>query len=141
MLYSKKSSERYQQHYLLTKSSNNVFSLSEQPNDSPFAYHNLIFSELQNIIQSNDIQKYHFNLFRALLEKTANFLGYSKWSDLLDEGESKNIVVKQLNLYSHSSLSEIEASPLMDEEKEAFKQTFEGFATKFHWRIKRDESV
>lgn len=141
VLYSEKVSEWYKQPYLLTKSSNNVFSLSEQKSDSPFAYHNLIFSELQNVIQSNDIQKYHFNLFRALLEKTANFLGYSKWSDLLDEGESKNIVVKQLNLYSHSSLSEIEASPLMDEEKEAFKQTFEDFATKFHWRIKRDESV
>lgn len=145
LFYNVLSSERLKDCHkyprLLTKSSNNVFSLGEQRGDSPFAYHNLIFTELQRIIKNNNIQKYHFNLFRALLEKTANFLGYSGWSDLLDESESKNIVVKQLNLYSHSSLSEIEASRLTDEEKEAFKHTFEGFTTKFHWRVVRDESV
>lgn len=141
VLYSEKLKDCHKYPRLLTKSSNNVFSLGEQRGDSPFAYHNLIFTELQKIIKNNNIQKYHFNLFRALLEKTANFLGYSGWSDLLDESESKNIVVKQLNLYSHSSLSEIEASRLTDEEKEAFKHTFEGFTTKFHWRVVRDESV
>ena len=68
-----------------------------QTSDSPFAYHNLIFNEIYNAIQRNDIQKYHFNLFRALLEKTANFLGYSDyWSALLDESENKKIFVKQL---------------------------------------------
>lgn len=135
ILHSEKIIECHKQPYLLTKSSNNIFSLNVQERESPFAYHNFIFTEIQKIINNNDIQKYHFNLFRALLEKTANFLGYSKWSDLLDESESKNIVVKQLNLYSHSRLSEIEASRLTDEEKEAFKHTFEGFTTKFHWRI------
>lgn len=135
ILHSEKIIECHKQPYLLTKSSNNIFSLNEQVSDSPFAYHNLIFTELRQIIQNNDIQKYHFNLFRAILEKTANFLGYSKWSDLLDEDEAKKIVVKQLNLYSHSSLSEIESKHLTAEEKSAFKETFESFTTKFHWRV------
>lgn len=134
VLHSEKTAELYKQPYILTKSSNNVLSLQSQESDSPFAYHNLIFSELKGIIQSNNIQKYHFNLFRALLEKTANFLGHSKWGDLLDENDAKKVVVKQVNLYSHGSLSDIEASPLTDEDKDAFKQAFESFASKFHWR-------
>ena len=135
ILHSEKIIECHKRPYLLTKSSNNIFSLNVQGRESPFAYHNLIFTEIQKIINNNDIQKYHFNLFRALLEKTANSLGYSKWSDLLDENEAKKIVVKQLNLYSHSSLSEIESKYITDEEKTAFKDAFEGFATKFHWNV------
>lgn len=105
----------------------------------PLAYHNLIFNEIYNAIQRNDIQKYHFNLFRALLEKTANFLGYSDyWSALLDESENKKIFVKQLNLYSHSSLSEIETSKLTSEDTEAFRATFKGFVEKFHWSCKNE---
>lgn len=58
--------------YSLSKD-NYIFNLSEQ-GDSPFAYHLSIKELINNAIDSNSIEKYHFNLFRNLLEKTSNFL-------------------------------------------------------------------
>ncbi len=136
VLHSEKTPLWQKKSFVLSKTDANELCLDKQTSDSPFAYHNLIFKEICNAIQKNDIQKYHFNLFRALLEKTANFLGYSDcWSALLDESENKKIFVKQLNLYSHSSLSDIEASKLTSEEIEAFKAIFKGFIEKFHWSV------
>lgn len=134
ILHSEKMYKCYKQNYLLLKGENNEFVLKKQEKDSPFAYHNLIVSKIHDAIIRNNVQKYHFNLFRALLEKTANFLGYSKkWSDLLDDSESKKVFVKQLHQYSHNSLSEIEAHPLSSKEIESFKVCFEAFINKFHW--------
>ena len=134
VLYNEYTPQWLKKNFILSKTDTNELIMEEQNTDSPFSYHNLIFSEIQKSIQENNIQKYHFNLFRALLEKTANFLGYAKkWSDLLDEDDNKKIFVKMLNNYSHSSYSEIEASSLQAEEVKAFKETFDAFVKKFHW--------
>ena len=136
VLHSEKTPLWHQHSHVLSKIDNGDIRLDKQSNDSPFSYHNLIFNELCSVIKDNNIQKYHFNLFRALLEKTANFLGYETWSDLLDEGDNKKVFVKILNHYSHDSLSDIETSHLQDEEINAFKEIFEGFKVKFHWSCK-----
>lgn len=62
-------------NYVLSKSETD-FHLKGQGNDSPFAYHHMIITEIKDAIKNKDIKRYHFNLFRSLLEKTANFLGY-----------------------------------------------------------------
>lgn len=134
VLHGEKTSAWHKRSHLLSKQDNGDMQLNPQKNDSPFSYHNLIFNELFKTVKENNIQKYHFNLFRALLEKTANFLGHTIWSDLLDEDENKRIFVKLLNHYSHSSLSDIESSRLQKEEINAFKEIFEAFTKKFHWR-------
>ena len=59
----------------LEKNENGSFDLLEQPNDSPFAYHLHLISQLQEVIKSGQIEKYHFNLLRNVFEKTATFLG------------------------------------------------------------------
>jgi wobble nucleotide-excising tRNase len=63
----------------LVKNSDGSFQLPEQPNDSPFAYHLHLMSQLEEAIKSGQIEKYHFNLLRNILEKTATFLGYKRW--------------------------------------------------------------
>ena len=142
ILHSENISEWYKQNYILSKTENNEYSLETQSSDSPFAYHNVIFTELRKAIEKNNIQKYHFNLFRALLEKTANFLGYTKkWDCLLDNDENKEKLVKLLNLYSHNSLSEIEAKQIQTEDITIFKNAFETFIRKFHWSCIEDEPV
>ena len=59
----------------LEKNEDGSFDLLEQPNDSPFAYHLHLISQLQEVIKSGQIEKYHFNLLRNVFEKTATFLG------------------------------------------------------------------
>lgn len=120
--------------YALSRSVTNEFALKKQSAQTPFAYHNILVSEIWKAIKSNQVQKYHFNLFRALLEKTANFLGYAEdWAALLDNNEDKQRLIKQINHYSHSKLSEIEAGFLCSEDIESFTFCFKSFINKFHW--------
>ncbi len=76
-------SEARKHFYILSRNTNNTLSLDGQNDDTPFAYHLLVKKKIEEAIASNRIEKYHFNLLRSLLEKTANFLGYDKFSDCL----------------------------------------------------------
>lgn len=126
-------------NYMLSKFDNNRLSLEEQKKDSPFAYHIFLLKEIRKAIDDNNVQKYHFNFFRAILEKTANFLGYSDgWSCLLPENENKRELVQMLNQYSHNSLAEIEVNVLREDEKAIFIEAFNAFFTKFNWSVNND---
>lgn len=59
----------------LEKLDDGTFSLVNS-NDSPFSYHLFLLSELEKAFESGNIQKYHFNFLRNILEKTCTFLGY-----------------------------------------------------------------
>ena len=78
--------------------------LLEDSKDSPFSYHLFLLSELEKAIdpESGNIQKYHFNFLRNVLEKTSTFLGYSKWEDLLPQEARRAYYNRIINLSSHS---------------------------------------
>lgn len=101
--------------------------------DSPFSYHLLVKDIIQKAIESNSVKKYHFNLFRNLLEKTANFLGYKQWYDCIFLEDNKDKFVRILNLYSHSKLSELESRELSSEDKSLFQEVFTNFIENFKW--------
>lgn len=67
------------EYWLLQKNENRY--LLDKQNDSPFGYHLFIKEIIQKAIDDNLVEKYHFMLFRNLLEKTASFLGYNNWGD------------------------------------------------------------
>lgn len=111
---------------------NGIFKLSRQ-GDSPFSYHLYIKTIIQNAIIENSLEKYHFNLFRNLLEKTSNFLGYDDWADCIS-GDNKQEFVKLLNLYSHNRLADLEPRELSAENKNLFQDTFALFINDFKWK-------
>lgn len=111
---------------------NYILNLSKQ-NDSPFAYHLSVKNIIQNAIKNNNIEKYHFNLFRNLLEKTSNFLGYSDWTDCI-VGDDRQEFIRLLNLYSHSRLSDLESKDLSSQDKNTFQETFNTFIANFKWK-------
>ena len=109
----------------LEKEGDGSFSLLAQPNDSPFAYHLYLISQLEAAIKSGQIEKYHFNLLRNILEKTATFLGYKRWELLLpesDDGLSNPYSKRIVNFSSHSKHSAEEVSPLKPEEKQVLEK-------------------
>lgn len=122
-------------NYVLSKSFPNLI-LKDHGNDSPFTYHHLVIAEIGKAIKSNDVKKYHFNLFRSLLEKTANFLGYYQWQPLLDDGPQGRNFKKLIEHYSHNSLSDLEYTDLDKNIIEEFKGAFEFFIEKFKWGMK-----
>ena len=106
--------------YRLVKYEDGKHQLLDQPNDSPFSYHLHLKSELEKAIQEGQIQKYHFNFLRNILEKTSTFLGYKRWPELLpqtDDGRPNPYEERMINLFSHSKHAGEEVAELTDDDK------------------------
>ena len=73
--------------YMLENKEDGLFEMSSKKGDSnkSFSYHLFLKHTIKEAIDSDNIQKFHFTLLRNLYEKTANFLGYPQWSELLPE--------------------------------------------------------
>ena len=127
--------------YILRKDENNNenerFDLEEKKGDAnkSFSYH-LFLRNLLEEVESKDIQKYHFMLLRNLYEKTANFLGYSGWSNLLPNDDARQSYYSRIiNFTSHSTLSnEIIAEPT-DAEKKIVKYLLEHLINNYGFYI------
>ena len=102
----KKNQEGKECCYLLDKNNDGTYELKGKLGDSnkSFSYHLYLKQVLQEAIDGNKIEKYHFMLLRNLYEKTANFLGYPQWSDLLPD-DKKTYYNRIIQFTNHSTLS------------------------------------
>lgn len=112
--------------YLLSKNEDGSFVLTEKMGDSntSFSYHLFLKKTIEEAIKTNSIQKYHFTLLRNLYEKTASFLGYPKWSELLpvDKTLYYNRIIQ---FTSHSTLSYETVAEPTEPEKQTLKLLFD----------------
>lgn len=105
--------------FILRRYEDGSFELDEKRGDSnkSFSYHLYLRQTLEQAIVNNEVQKYHFTLLRNLYEKTANFLGYPKWSDLLPD-DKQAYLNRIIQFSSHSTLSnELVAEPTAQEKQ------------------------
>ncbi|MCB5209499.1 AAA family ATPase [Acinetobacter baumannii] len=104
--------------YLLEKFEDGSYALAEKHGDSnkSFSYHLYLKETIEKAIAEKNIQKYHFTLLRNLYEKTASFLGYPKWSELLPD-DKEAYFNRIIQFTSHSTLSNIAVSEPSDPEK------------------------
>lgn len=115
-LYKRSQSEKYR----LEKLADGTFKLSAS-NDHPFSYHLFLLSEVRKAIKDKQVSKYHFAFLRNILEKTATFLGYPRWEDLLektDEGFTNPFASRLMNLSSHSAHAGEEITDIEQKDKE-----------------------
>lgn len=107
------------QCYMLEKLEDGKFDLIQKDGDSnrSFSYHLHLIQTIEKAISENKIEKFHFTLLRNLYEKTASFLGYPKWSDLLP-GDKKLYLNRITQFTSHQTLpNETFAEPNAEEKK------------------------
>ena len=118
----KKNREGRECCYLLDKKDDGTYELIGKLGDSNknFSYHLHLISVLQEAVDGNRIEKYHFMLLRNLYEKTANFLGCTQWSDLLPD-DKKTYYNRVIQFTSHSTLSNEAVSEPTDPEKNTLK--------------------
>jgi len=131
-LYKRSQSKKYR----LQKKIDGSFELLDS-NDHPFSYHLFLLSELRSAIEINQIKKFHFNFLRNILEKTATFLGYSRWQDLLEktaDGIPDPFVGRILNLYSHSAYAGLEIAEIEDQDKERLAQLVSFLSETYHFK-------
>lgn len=110
----------HEQCFMLEKNEDGTYAFSPKMGDSNkcFSYHLYLKQVIQEAIDSHNIKKYHFMLLRNLYEKTANFLGYPQWSDLLPDDKT-TYYNRIIQFSSHSTLS----SESIAEPTEPEKQT------------------
>ena len=105
--------------YLLERLDEGTFTLIEKQGDSnqSFSYHLHLMQTIELAHKEGRIQKYHFTLLRNLYEKSAGFLGYPKWSELLPE-DKQTYLNRVMQFASHSTLSnEVVADPTPQEKQ------------------------
>lgn len=92
--------------YLLERHEDGSFDLTVKHGDSnkSFSYHLHLLQTIEQAIAGNSVERFHFTLLRNLYEKTASFLGYPKWSELLPD-DKQLYYSRIINFTSHSTLS------------------------------------
>ncbi|WBG64662.1 anticodon nuclease [Pseudomonas citronellolis] len=108
--------------YLLERLEDGTFDLLEKKGDSnkSFSYHLHLRKTLEQAIAANQVERYHFTLLRNLYEKTASFLGYEKWSELLPD-DKQAYLNRIIQFTSHSTLSNEAVAEPTPQEKQTVK--------------------
>ena len=130
--------------YLLEKFEDGTFALEEKRGDSnqSFSYHLHLKNIIEKAIADNEIEKFHFTLLRNLYEKTASFLGYSKWSDLLpgeQPDDKKAYYNRIIQFTSHSTLSNEEVRDPTGPEKQIVNQLLKNLIDNYGYLPKKEE--
>lgn len=126
--------------YLLEHFEDGTFHLNVKygGSNSSFSYHLHLRKILEQAIAANQIERYHFNLLRNLYEKTANFLGYRRWSELLPD-DKQTYLTFIMNFTSHSDLSSETVAEPTPEEKKVVQHLLNNLITKYGYRQEQEQ--
>lgn len=121
--------------YMLRKNEDGTFEIDPKFGDSnkSFSYHLFLKQTIEKAIQTESIQKYHFILLRNLYEKTASFLGYPQWSDLLPD-DKLTYYNRIIQFTSHSTLSNEAIAAPTDPEKKTLELLFNHLVGDRYWK-------
>ncbi len=119
---------------ILRRHDDGTFDLEEKKGDSnkSFSYHLFLKHTLEQAIEHNLIQKYHFTLLRNLYEKTAVFLGYPQWSELLPD-DKQAYLNRIIQFTSHSTLSNEAVAEPTEPEKQTVKFLLNHLVSNYHF--------
>ena len=124
--------------YLLERMEDGTFNLNVKYGDAnkSFSYHLHLKKVLEEAIAGNAVERYHFTLLRNLYEKTAGFLGYARWSDLLDTVDgSKDAYVRAIKTFTHSALSNEQVRDPSPAEKNTVKLLLDNLVNNYaYWQ-------
>jgi hypothetical protein len=130
--------------YLLERFDDGTFALEKKDGDSnkSFSYHLYLKQTIEKAVKTKQIQKYHFTLLRNLYEKTANFLGYEHWTDLLEtaRGEKEAYLQRIITFSSHRTLSNEEVAPPTEPEKNIIKVLLDNLIDNYGY-CKNEETI
>ena len=121
--------------YMLDRGEDGTFDFIPKFGDSNkiFSYHLFLKQTLEKAIQTGSVQKYHFTLLRNLYEKTANFLGYPQWSELLPDNQ-QTYYNRIIQFSSHSTLSNETIAELTNRDKNTLKILLDHLIENRYWK-------
>jgi hypothetical protein len=102
--------------------------------DIPSFHHIALIKELQTAIAKDKLYTYHFNVLRNIMEKTAVFLGHTKFSFWMPK-DDKALYARAINLLSHGGYSVYDAKEMVPDNKELLKRIFNEFTARFPFNL------
>lgn len=122
------------QYVLGQDRASNCYSLKSQQGDTPAFHHVAALVELDNVARGKTIQTHHFNMLRAVLEKTALFHGYTHFGACIkkDAGDADGALHQRfVDLLSHGKYSLYEPVEMGDETKKIFRKIVREFLDRY----------
>lgn len=125
--------------FLLSRLEDGTFALDVRYGDSnqSFSYHLYLRETLQKAIAEDKVERYHFTLLRNLYEKTANFLGYPRWSELLP-GDKEAYLNRIIQFTSHNTLSNESPAEPSPQEKQTVRVLLDNLINTYGYAPKGD---
>jgi len=134
--------------YFLHKAKDETYRL-QSTDDTPFFHHIEQLCELNDVVkkyeqaekddlkvlQSNILKTYHFNMLRAVFEKTSIFFGRDDFSYCLHDVEDKDLYSRAVNIMSHGRYSLFAPTGMMKENAELFVKIFKAFIDKYKFEL------
>lgn len=136
VLHNELKAERYKK-YLLKKYEYDSYELVPQSNDSPFSYHLHLKAEIEKAVKEGQLQKYHYNFMRNILEKISTFLGYDAWGDLLPQtgdGKPNGYLTRVVNISSHSKHAGEEVADLTEDDKRVLGRLLDEISATYRFK-------
>jgi wobble nucleotide-excising tRNase len=103
--------------------------------ETPFFHHVAMLTELKKVSENGQINTYHFNMLRAILEKTSTFFGHDDFSICIKEVEDEVLFSRALNLLSHGQYSIYQPVEMNQDNKELFNTILTVFLGKYKFQL------
>jgi len=116
--------KRAEKYFLCRNNENGKYTI-RNTGDTPFFHHVALLKELHEVAESGKIFTYHFNILRNILEKTATFHGFKKFSACIKQDSDDldgTIHTRLVNLLSHGNYSLFEPKEMLEDNKKYFKK-------------------
>lgn len=120
--------------YFLSRDRSSAGYVIRETSDTPFFHHVAALIELYEADRAGELYTHHFNMLRAILEKTASFHGYEDFSACIkgDENDLDGVLHTRLvNLLSHGNYSLYEPRQMLDENKRYFRMILHAFIKRY----------
>ena len=111
--------------YFLSYSNKSQKYILNDTGDTPFFQHVVTLIDLQKAVESGELYTYHFNILRTILEKTASFHGFKKFSDVISTGEDdpdEELHARIINILNHGNYSHYEPREMQEDNKIIFEK-------------------
>ena len=134
--------------YFLYKTKKETYKL-QSTDDSPFFHHIEQLCELNQVVkkykeieegdskleQSAILKTYHFNMLRAIFEKTSIFFGHEDFSYCLKDLPDKELFARAVNIMSHGKYSIFAPVGMLKENADLFVSIFKSFVDKYKFEL------
>ncbi|QQG65668.1 AAA family ATPase [Desulfobulbus oligotrophicus] len=134
----KRKKNRRDRFFLACDRVSNEYTLRDT-GETPFFHHVAALAGLYEAEQSGELYTHHFNMLRAILEKTASFHGYDNFSACIRQGDDdvEDVLhTRLINILNHGNYSLYEPREMLAENKEHFRRILHDFIN--HYPFNRE---